>query len=199
LSKPLRVWLTVGIALTCIGVIGLYSPIALMAIGLVLIALGTFWGQITKVKYFGWLLLAEKIFNKPPNDPNKNNCQSNVNNSYSFRPHINNGSDNKDYNSSTSNPFPHNIPPKNESHWCTIIRDVKIVAYLRRLFKMPTYRKIYFLPFTEPLSVRPFGIDEFRGSRLLRWFPYFTGADIHLLLSIKNLPKSKFTTDELEY
>ncbi len=33
----------------------------------------------------------------------------------------------------------------------------------------------------------------------MRWFPYFTGAEIQLLLSIKMHKESKYTTDQLGY
>jgi hypothetical protein len=64
---------------------------------------------------------------------------------------------------------------------------------------MPTYRKLYFPPFSNPLCVEPTGINEFRNTHIFGFFPYFTGADIQLLFKIKYPRKSKFKIDILEY
>jgi hypothetical protein len=42
-------------------------------------------------------------------------------------------------------------------------------------------------------------MDEFRDNYFLRWFPYFTGAEITLQLSIKVPINSTFAPNKLEY
>jgi len=116
MSRPLKIWFTIGIAMICVGVIGFYSPIALMSIGIVLVVLGGFWKYVTKNKYFAWLLFVDKVINDPPKKSYKDNSQTyGCNSDCSLgRATLNKGSSNNNCKTKSHKPFLHNMPPKDE-------------------------------------------------------------------------------------
>lgn len=118
MTKSLKIWLTIGIILFITGIIGYFSGIALIAIGFVLLLIGLFWEQLTKTKYFVWLLSFEQIFSqyyddcKDKNDSacgNNKNCRIRI-------PNTENCSNKHQSKSKNDKFILHNIPPKDKNN-----------------------------------------------------------------------------------
>jgi hypothetical protein len=112
MPRVLRVWFTIAITLVCIGVISLYSPIAVIAIGLLVLIVGIFWKRIINIKYFRWLLFIDKFVSEVPNETcNKGtSTKNNDANSNAVRPDSHNNANDNNDKSSPYNSYIHHTP-----------------------------------------------------------------------------------------